>query len=341
MSSEVKISMRLSDLSTERLNFYRQIGVEAVNMPTHYTMQSVARPLAPHVPPTQKGPRGPIGAPWDEGELVRIRDRIHAFNLVPATMGLRLSGNILMGKAGRDEDLEQVRDDIRVAGRVGIGVLTHSFTALRASEGYASRQGSGRGTADLRDFDYERIRNLPPLDDVGRHSLEEMWERLAYFLHVVVPVAEESGVRLAAHPNDPPVPEYRGVAQPLNDFASFKRLIEIVDSPANSVFFDTGVSTEWGEDAVEVIRYFGSRGRIGTVHFRNVRVDVPRYNYLETFIDEGECDMRSCMQTFKEVGYSGSVDPDHTPKISGDTVDTRLGWTYAVAYIRALRSCVY
>jgi mannonate dehydratase len=194
---------------------------------------------------------------------------------------------------------------------------------------------------DLRDFDYERIKNLPPLENVGRHSLEEMWERLEYFLHAVVPVAEKSGVRLAAHPNDPPVPEYRGVAQPLNDFASFRRLIEIVDSRANSVFFDTGVSTEWGEDAVEVIRYFGRRDRIGTVHFRNVRVEVPRYHYLETFIDEGECDMLSCMQAFKEVGYSGSLDPDHTPKISGDTVDTRLGWTYAVAYIRALRQMVY
>ena len=86
MSSQVKISMRLSDLSTERLNFYRQIGVEAVNMPTHYTTQSVARPLAPSVPPAQKGPQGPMGKPWDEGELVRIRDRIHAFDLVPATI---------------------------------------------------------------------------------------------------------------------------------------------------------------------------------------------------------------------------------------------------------------
>ena len=337
MTDGIRISLPLIDLSEERLKFYRQIGVEEVTMPARYTTEVRARPVRPLVPSAQTRAPGPLSQPWDEAELIRIRKRIEAFDLVPTTMALGLSGNILMGKPGRDADIEQVKKTIRVAGRVGLRVLTYNFTALRASEGYAVRRGSGRGTADLRDFDYDRIKELPPLEDVGVHGLDEMWNRLEHLLHAIVPVAEDAGVCLAMHPNDPPVPEYRGVAQPLNDFAGFKRLIEVVDSPANCIFFDTGVSTEWGEDAVEVIRYFGERNRVSMVHFRNVRVEIPRYKYVETFIDDGECDMLACMRALKEVGYSGGLDPDHSPGIISDSVDTRIGWAFAVGHITALK----
>jgi len=168
-----------------------------------------------------------------------------------------------------------------------------------------------------------------------------MWERLEYFLTTVIPVAERAGIRLAVHPNDPPVPEYRGVAQPLNDLQSLKRLLQVVDSPANSLFFDTGVATEWGEDAAAAIRYFGERDRIATVHFRNVCVNEPLYKYTETFIDQGECDMRACMRAFADVGYSGGIDPDHTPGITADSEESRIGWAFAIGHMIALRSAAY
>jgi len=332
-----RIGKGLGDISEETLCFYKQIGVEEVSMPTRYNTQVRSRPL---VPPAQAGPLGPQPGPWDEAELRRIKERIQSFGLIPSQVSLEPSGNIVMGRPGRDEDLEKVKASVEAAGRVGLGVISYSFTVLRASQGYGARPGEGRGGSALRDFDYERIRDLPPLEGVGRHSLEEMWERLTYFLRAVVPVAERVGVRLAAHPNDPPVPAFRGVAQPLSDLASFKRLIDAVDSPANSLFLDTGVLTEMGEDAVEAIRYFGQRDRIGTVHFRNVRVEVPRYKYLETFIDEGDCDMLACMRAFNEVDYEGMLDPDHTPGISGDTTDTRIGWAFAVGHMLALRKAV-
>ena len=337
-SNSIRVNMPLRDLSAERLNFYRQIGVEEATMPSHYSAEFKEGPVRPLVPAAHRTPPGPQPSPWNEDELRRIKERIESFGLSPTVMALPVSGNIIMGKAGRDSDIASVKENIHLAGRLGLRALTYNFTALRASEGYAARPGGGRGGSDLRDFDYERIRDLPPLENVGRHGYAEMWERLECFLQAVVPAAEAAGVRLAAHPNDPPVPEYRGVAQPLGDLDAHKRLIEIVDSPANCVFFDTGVTTEWGEDAVETIRYFGSRDRIGTVHFRNVRVEVPRYKYLETFIDEGDCDMAACMRAFAEVGYSGGIDPDHTPGIGGDTTDTRMGWAFAVGHILALRS---
>ena len=304
-SSGVKIGKGLGDVAEQTLRFYKQISVEEVGMPTRYITDVGTIPtIRPLVPPTQTGPVAPLGEPWDEAELRRIKARIESFELTPTMMSLPLSGNIVMGLPGRDEDLETVKANILTASRLGIQVLTYNFTALRASEGYGARPGAGRGGASLRDFDYERIRNLPPLESVGRHSLDAMWERIAYFLEAVIPVAEAAGVRLAAHPNDPPVPEFRGVAQPLGDMAGQKRLIALIDSPANSIFFDTGVTTEMGEDAVAAIHYFGGRDRIGTVHFRNVQVEIPRYKYLETYHDDGDCDMAACMQAFPGCGLS-------------------------------------
>jgi mannonate dehydratase len=281
-----------------------------------------------------------VGAIWDEDLLMRIRERIEAFDIKATVSALGLSGNIVMGQAGRDDDLEVLKANIEIAGRLGIQVLTYNFTALRASEGYAGQIGIGRGGADLRDFDYDRIKDLPPLDSVGTHSMEEMWDRVAYFLETVIPTAEKAGVKLAVHPNDPPVPVYRGVAQPMGDIEGMKRLIEVVDSPSNCIFYDTGVMTEKGADAVEMIRYFGSRKRIGTVHFRNVRVEVPRFKYVEVFHDEGDCDMFACVQAFHEVGYDGLIDPDHTPGIDGDTDDTRIGWAFAIGQMLAMRNAV-
>jgi mannonate dehydratase len=334
---QIKIGKGLGTLAEETLRFYRQIDVEHVGLPTRYHTRVGTRPL---VPPTQTGPRGALGPAWDESELLRIRERIESFGLTPSEMGLPLSGNIVYGRPERDQDFGRLRDCIAMAGRLGVSVMTYSFTALRASEGYGALPGAGRGGSDLRDFDHERIGDLPPLDSVGCHSLEDMWERLTVFLRETVPAAEEAGVRLAAHPNDPPIPEYRGVAQPLSDLDGLERLLDTLDSPANSLFFDTGVTTELGEDAVQAIRRFGGRDRIAIVHFRNVRVEIPRYRYVETFHDEGDCDMFGCMQAFSDVGYTGLLDPDHTPGIIGDTPDTRIGWAFAIGQMVAMRDAV-
>ena len=331
----VAIGVGLGDVAEETLRFYRQIGVEAVRIPTRYVTRVRASSL---VPPAQRGPRGAQPEAWDEAELLRIIERVESFGLAPAVVGLPLSGDILMGGPNRNADIDKVLACIRVAGRVGIGVATYSFTALRASEGYGLLRDRGRGGSSLRDFRHDRISGLPPLEGVGRHSMEEMLERLAYFLLATVPVAEEAGVRLAGHPNDPPVPEYRGVAQPLSDLKGLRRLIGLVDSPSNCIFLDTGVITELGEDAVEAIHYFGERDRIATVHFRNVRVEEPRYQYVETFIDEGDCDMMACMMALHQVGYRGMVDPDHTPGITADAPQRRIGWAFAIGHMLALRS---
>lgn len=335
-SNGIKIGKGLADVSLETLRFYRQIGVQEVAMPSRYV--DTVRPSRPHVPPAQTGPAGPQGEPWDPAELGRIRARIAQFGLAATTMGLHISGNILLGRPGREEDTEKIKQSIRAAAAAGLRVLTYNFTALRASEGYYPVDGHGRGGAHLRAFDFARVRDLPPLVSVGTHSRDQMWERLEHFLRAVVPVAEAAGIRLALHPNDPPVSKFRGVAQPVRTLADLKRVVEVMDSPANAHYLDTGMLTEMGESAPEAIRFLGARDRIGIVHFRNVVVDVPYERYTETFLDEGDCDMFACMRAFHETGYAGAIDPDHTPGIDGDTVDTHIGWAFAIGQIIALRN---
>jgi mannonate dehydratase len=179
------------------------------------------------------------------------------------------------------------------------------------------------------------VKDQTPLQALGSADDEQMWERLRYFLKAIVPVAVESHVLLALHPNDPPVPSYRSVAQPFATVEHWKRLVNFIPSPANGITLDTGVTAELGENVSEVIRYFGQKNCINHVHFRNVRTLTPRLNYVETFIDEGQVDMLAAMRAFREVGYSHMMVPDHSPAVTGDT-HAFGGWGYALGYMKAL-----
>ena len=330
---KLKIGKGLRDINDATLRFFRQMGVEHVVMPSRYNTEVRKRGL---VPGTDHGPRpGQMLQAWDTNELIRIKRKIEDADLKVVMIHLGRFPRILHGRAGAGQELENVKESLRAAGKAGVPVVEYNFTPLRGSEGYA--RTTGRGDAGLRNFDHERIKHLPPLPNVGTHTREQMWERFEDFLKEVIPVAEKAGVRMACHPNDPPVEVYRGAAQPLRSIADLKRMIEVVDSPSNGITLDTGVTTEMGEDAAAAIRYFGSRDRSNHCHFRNVKVEIPYYKYTEVMHDEGECDMLACMKAFHEVGYAHLIIPDHTPEFSGDTVASQRGWAFALGYMHALR----
>jgi mannonate dehydratase len=176
----------------------------------------------------------------------------------------------------------------------------------------------GRAGAGYTGFDYGRMKDLPPLEREGSHTLDEMWNNITYFLKAVIPVAEHSGVRMALHPNDPPSPLSRGSGQIMGTVAGWKKLMGVVNSPFNGITFDCGVTREMGEDPVEVCRYFASRDRINHVHFRNVRVDKPYEKYQEVFIDEGVNDMFAVMKELVRNQYIRAVYPEHPRAIDYD-----------------------
>jgi mannonate dehydratase len=283
--------------------------------------------------------------PWEESDLRARIDSLKAAGLSLSNMMIGGFPNSIYGRSGRDEEIDKVRRSIRVAGKVGLPVVEYNFYAHRIVEGYYEE--TGRAGAGLTAFDYERVKNLPPLPDEGAHTLDEMWSNITYFLKAVIPVAEESGVRMALHPNDPPAPISRGSQQIMGTVAGWKKLIEIVPSKSNGITFDCGVTREMGEDPVETCRYFGSRDRINHVHYRNVRVRKPYENYTEVFIDEGVVDMFAVMKELVHQKYPRLIYPEHPRAIDADRENPNFhpyypggggyaGFSYNVGYARAM-----
>ena len=287
------------------------------------------------------GPR----IPWSEEQ---IRSLVGGFQEGGLTLGNLMIGGYpktIYGQPGRDQEIEQVRKSIRAAGKAGLPVVEYNFYAHRAMEGYYEE--TGRAGSGYTAFDYDRMRGLPPLPEEGAHTLEEMWANITYFLKAVVPVAEEAGGRLALHPNDPPAPLSRGSGQIMGTLAGWKRLIETVPSPANGITFDSGVTREMGEDPVALCRYFGERGRIHHVHFRNVKVRKPYEQYSEVWLDEGEVDMPGVMRELVRTKYSRMIYPEHPRALDYDREHPGFrpvypggggyaGFAYTVGYTRAL-----
>jgi mannonate dehydratase len=288
-------------------------------------------------------PPGPI--PWQEAQLKELIDRLKGHGLTLGNIMISGFPNTLRGRPGRDAEIDKVIQSIRAAGKAGLPVIEYNFYAHRLTEGY--HEEIGRGGAGMTAFDFDRVKDLPPLESEGAHSLEEMWGNITYFLKAVVPVAEQAGVRLALHPNDPPAPLSRGSGQIMGTVAGWKRLIEIVPSPSNGITFDCGVTKEMGEDPVEVCRYFASRQRINHVHFRNVHVEKPYEKYAEVFPDNGEVDMFGVMKELVRNKYTGTIYPEHPRALDYDRQQPGFrggypggggyaGIVFNVAYARAM-----
>lgn len=254
--------------------------------------------------------------PWTEDVLRERMSRFKAGGLTIINMMIGGFPKTIYGKPGRDEEIEKIIQSIRAAGKVGLPVIEYNFYAHRIVEGYYEELG--RGGAGMTAFGFDRIKDLPPLPDIGAWTLDQMWANITYFLKAVVPEAEKAGVRLAQHPNDPPAPISRGSQQIMSTLAGWKKLVDIVKSPYNGITFDCGVTRELGEDPVAVAKYFGARDCINHVHYRNVIVRKPYVDYTEVFIDEGQVNMFAVMQELVKLKYTRGLYPEHPRAIDYD-----------------------
>jgi mannonate dehydratase len=282
--------------------------------------------------------------PWTASELHPLVDKLKANGVTLGNLMIAGFPDTIYGRPGRDEEIEKVRQSIQAAGQAGIPVVEYNFYAHRAVEGYYEEVG--RGGAGLTGVDYDRMKDLPPQAAEGAHTLSEMWANIAYFLKAVIPIAEKANVRLALHPNDPPFPLSRGSQQIMATLEGWKHLIEIVDSPANGITFDCGVTQELGEAPVAVCRYFGSRDRINHVHYRNPHVSKAYLKYDEGFIDEGDVNMFAVMRELVRLKYSRELYPEHARALDYDRARGPIhgypgggGYTgdvYDIAYAKAM-----
>jgi mannonate dehydratase len=226
-------------------------------------------------------------------------------------------------------------------GRLGISVWCYEwmpvFNWTRTSMTIPLR-GGALGTG----YDHDLMRNAP-LTEAGEVSEEKLWDNLKYFLEAIVPVAEEANVKLAMHPDDPPLSPIRGLGRIMRSVENYQRLVDLVPSPVNGVCLCQGNFTLMTDDLPAAIRQFGEQDKIFFVHFRDVRGTPEKFT--EAFHDDGKTNMLACMQAYRDIGFEGVLRPDHVPTMEGDSNDrpgySSIGRLFAIGYIKGLREAVY
>lgn len=278
-------------------------------------------------------------------DLLAVKKKIEA-------QGLKLFGiegflPIEKIKTGTDSDgleLEAMKQLIVNMGKAGVGVLCYNFMAGTdwvRTQIDAPERGGARVTA-FRLADVDEAVSLNDDREVIPEvtiTANELWKNLESFLDEILPVAEQAGIVLAMHPDDPPVSEFRGKERILNSPEGFERLLSLRDHPCNRICFCLGSFASMGlgnEKIQQAIRSFGKR--IAYVHFRDVR-GTPE-DFAETFHDNGPTDMPAIIRTLREVGFDGPIRPDHVPQYEGEFDEepgyTMLGRLFAYGYIRGL-----
>jgi mannonate dehydratase len=259
-------------------------------------------------------------------------------NLASSHIDRERNPGIMLGKSPeRDREIEGVQTMIKNCAAAGIPGLKYNMSILGVLR---TGRVPGRGDTSYTHFKLADAKADPPLTRAGRVTEDLYWERITYFLERVVPVATEYKVRIACHPNDSMTPPegYQGVNAVLSTPQGLRKFVTIKESPYHGLNLCIGTLSEMfmdpGKEVFDHIRWFGTRGKIFNIHFRNIKGN--RLEFSEVAPDEGDVDFAKVMMTFKDVGYSGMVQPDHNVQAAGDTTRSGAYTAFVYGYIRAL-----
>ncbi|HZO90676.1 MAG TPA: mannonate dehydratase [Chthonomonadaceae bacterium] len=314
---QIKIAHRMSSRpSAKELAFFQQMGIEAATIWT--TMEDA-----------------------NYEYMVETRRTLESHGILLWNIGiidLHCDPTMVLGLPGFEQKVAQYKAYLRNLGRAGIGYTTYAHMAnIKMLPYYQTAVGTTRGGIPTREFDLEIAKNQPLSHD-RVYTEDEIWETFTAFIREVIPVAEEAGVRIGLHPDDPPVPSLGGVARIFSHFEGYRRATEIASSPNFGLCLCVGSWAEGGaavgKDVLGMIDYFGQQGKLFKIHFRNVDAPLPKFR--ETLVDDGYVDMYEVMKALHRVGFDGVLLPDHVP---GDGLEG-IHTAYTIGYMRALRSQV-
>ncbi len=349
---KLALGLHRDRISRDNFRFARQAGC------THLVVHLVDRFRGAPLPQADAfcfGQTRARGRVWTEDEL-------HAIQRMAREEGLEIEAlenidpsfwcDILLDGPRKHEQVERLKGLLRSMGRLDIPILGYNFSLAGVwgrSDGAFARGGAiapafiAEHLPEMTPVPLGQLNNIvydpdAPPEPIPAVSREELWERLAWFLREMVSVAEEEGVRLAAHPDDPPVPNLRQTPRLLDQSKCFQQLLDLVPSRANALEFCIGTTQEMLEtDLYEAVDQYSRQGAIAYVHCRNVRGKVPRY--AEVFIDEGDVDMLRVLRILHANGFDGAVIPDHTPQMTC-AAPWHAGMAHALGYLRAAITAV-
>lgn len=340
-SSGMRIAIgQFNELTDEKLKFAAQLGVTGVQMNT---------------------PRLPGEARWEAADVRALVDKCAEYGLTMEAIEnvpIHFFNKAMLGLPGRDEQIENYQATIRAIGQAGIPILGYAF--MPNSVWRTARAAPGRGGAAVTAFDMALVSgppdqqrafvaklderkdaiwvSAPDGDNPDRvFSAEEMWANYDYFIKAVIPVAEEAGVKLALHPDDPPVPMLGGIARIFGSIDGFKRAHEITPSPAWGLDLCFGCCSEMpggAQNVFDMIDFFGPLGKILYVHYRDVKGTLP--SFAECFLGEGNYDPAAVMLALKRTGFTGFMLDDHVPHIVDDTPWAHRGRAHAIGYLQGM-----
>jgi len=316
MAHSMRVGLgQFSELTDEILQFIKQVGAD------DFLMNTASLPGSSR---------------WEYEDLAVLVERARAADLrLMALENVPVSfyDRIMLGLPGRDEQVEHMVATVRNVGRAGIPILGYHWmpnSVWRTPEP-ATLRGGARATR----FDLAEHADAP-LSHGREFCAEEMWANYTYYLERLLPAAEEAGVRLALHPDDPPVDALGGVARIFGSFEGFRRAMDTFDSPDHGLDFCMGCWSEMGGHAsvVESLRYFVPQNKVIYLHFRDVVGMASCFH--ECFIDEGQVDTLEVVRLLRALDFDGFLIPDHTPAVAGDTPWHHRSRAHAVGFIQAL-----
>jgi mannonate dehydratase len=243
---------------------------------------------------------------------------------------------IKLGLPGRDEEIQNYCAALEALGKLGIPMVCYNFMAglgwYRTNVAVPARGGALTSEFDLREAEKRG------LTEWGVVSEEKIWQNLDYFLKAVIPVAEKAKVNMALHPDDPPVSPLRGIGRILTSAANYRRVLELVPSPASGITFCQANFKLMGEDIEALAREWCRQKRIFFVHFRDV--EGTREHFVETFHDNGPTDMAHMLEVYHESGFDGPMRPDHAPTMEGESNEhpgyAIIGKVFAFGYMKGI-----